>query len=383
MKSMEEYRELLLKCTRCGNCQYHCPSYIASRREPLVSRGRLELIRNVLDNKLEYSDLFFKRMNQCLLCGNCSNICPAGIKTEDIIEAARAECIKKKGVSGPLKAVEENVEKDGNITGDASSNRLLWLENLKGKIEPPKQSEPAEYAYLTGCVPALYPSSYSIPQAFVTLLQKAGVDFTLLGESEICCGYPLIIGGLIEQAKRTAEKNIGILHQLNVKYAVTTCPSCYHMWNDLYPELLGRKPDFKIIHGTQLLESLINENRLKLKEVPVKVTYHDPCDLGRKSGHYDTPRNILRRIPGIELVEMKYTKDDSRCCGGGGNLEMHDPELGNRVAAERIRQAMDTGAKTLVSACQQCKRTLQGGARLQRARIKVMDISELVLEALE
>lgn len=383
MKEIETYKDILSKCTRCGNCQYYCPSFNAHRSEPFVARGRLELIKRLMNKELEdISDIFIKRMNQCVMCGNCSEFCPSGIKIQEIIEAVKEVCASEKGPSKALEHTRANISKVGTITGDNPENRLLWIKNIENKIGNIKIFERAEYAYLTGCVPALYPSSYSIPQSFVQILEKAGVDFTLLGDKEGCCGYPLAIGGLPAEAKKAAGKNIETLKTLGVKRVITTCPSCYHMWKEYYPKLLGYTPELELIHETQLLLRLVKEGKFKFKEINKEVTYHDPCDLGRKSGEYEAPREIINSIPGVKLIEMKHIKEDARCCGGGGNLEMHDSDLGNKIAQDRIKQALDTGAKTLVTACQQCKRTLTGGARTIRARIKVVDISELLLESI-
>jgi heterodisulfide reductase subunit D len=138
----------------------------------------------------------------------------------------------------------------------------------------------------------------------------------------------------------------------------------------------------ELLHTTQLLDRLLEEGRIAFKEWPMTVTYHDPCDLGRKSGVYDEPRRILQRIPGLTLVEMDENRDSSHCCGGGGNLESHNAELASQVARRRIQQAAATGAKAIVSACQQCERTLSNAARASRTRIRVMDIGEVVLKAL-
>jgi Fe-S oxidoreductase len=359
MKELKEYKEMINKCSKCGNCQYYCPTFKVAKIEPFVARGRIELVSAALEGRITgFSDLFMKRMNQCLLCGNCSQFCPPGVEAEKIITAMREVCVAQNGVSGVLEKVKESVDSVGNITGDAPANRMLWLENM---VSPPvgmKVNEPAEIAYLAGCVPTLYPSSYSIPQAFVTILSNTGVSFTILGEEET-------------------------LKELGVKKVVTTCPSCYHMWKDYYPELVEMDEPLEIMHASELLQKLTAKNQLQFNEKKLVVTYHDPCDLGRKSGIFDAPRQILTSIPGIELREMKYNRLDAMCCGGGGNLEMNDAELSGKVAQERIRQALNTGASMLVTSCQQCKRTLQNAARQMRARIKIMELNEMVKDTLK
>ena len=383
MKELNLYKDRAFKCVRCGFCQYHCPVYAVTGSEPLVARGRLEMVKAGFDGRItEFSANLRKRMNQCLLCGNCTQNCPPAIETDKIVEAFRAASIKESGLPEQLKAVRKNTSEMGNITGDPRANRRLWLKNMEAGVEGLKVNKTAEYAYFAGCVPTLYPSAYSIPQSFVKILKAAGVDFTLLGEDENCCGYPLAVGGLPDDALKIAKKNILKLKELGIKKVVTSCPSCYHMWKEYYPELLDEETGIEIIHSTQLLAGLVAGDKLKFREMSWQVTYHDPCDIGRKSKIFQEPRDVINSIPGLTLKEMKFIREDARCCGGGGNLEMSDPELSGLVARDRVKQAVETGAEFIVTACQQCKRTLQAGVRLSRARIKVIDICEMVAEAL-
>jgi len=155
------------------------------------------------------------------------------------------------------------------------------------------------------------------------------------------------------------------------------------MWKTIYPKVVSKMPDINILHGTQLLADLVRAGAFRFNETNCTVSYHDPCDLGRKSGIFDEPREVLKAIPGVKLAEMKFNREKSFCCGGGGNLEMNDQSLSVKVARQRVEQALDPGVKAdiIVTSCQQCKRTLSGGARQMRARIKIMDLSEFVLNS--
>jgi len=174
------------------------------------------------------------------------------------------------------------------------------------------------------------------------------------------------------------------MRALGVPRVVMTCPSCYHMWHHFYPEVLGEPLGFEVVHATEVLRDLVVDGRLELTE-PRRtgvVTYHDPCDLGRKSGIFDAPREVLHRVPGFTFVEMQQTREHALCCGGGGDLETFEPDLVQDVAARRIAQAAEVGAMFLVSACPQCVRTLSKAARAQRVRVRVMDITQFVEMAL-
>jgi heterodisulfide reductase subunit D len=232
-----------------------------------------------------------------------------------------------------------------------------------------------------GCVSSFFPRSYAIPQAAAGLLDAAGVDYALLGGDEWCCGFPLLANGAGDAARQAILHNVGRVRALGARQVVLTCPSCYRTWAHDYPAVAGGLMDgLQVRHISELLADLVDQGRLPLRAAGVRVTYHDPCDLGRRGGVVDAPRRVLNGIPGLELVEMREARQDALCCGGGGNLESVDPGLVQAAAARRLAQALETGAQTIVSACPQCERTLAQAARRQGARIRVVDLTELVWE---
>jgi len=177
--------------------------------------------------------------------------------------------------------------------------------------------------------------------------------------------------------------NVARVREMGAKTLVTTCPSCHYTWSHLYPQLDPSPQGFELLHASQFLARLIEDKRLKLGGVEQVVTYHDPCDLGRKSGIYDAPRQVIGGVPGIEFREMDANRDNALCCGGGGDVQIVDETVTAGVAARRLSQAQRTGARVILSACQQCKRTLAAAARREKARVQVMDIAELVWRAME
>jgi heterodisulfide reductase subunit D len=226
-----------------------------------------------------------------------------------------------------------------------------------------------------------------VPQAFVQILDRAEVDYALLGGAEWCCGYPLFVSGEVDRATELIRHNAEAMEAMGVKKVVMTCASCFHFWKHSYPAALEVEKledmGLEVQHATEFLADLLETGGLKLRELDETVTYHDPCDLGRKGGVTEAPRRVLARIPGLRLVEMAENRDSSHCCGGGGNLESFAPEVSQAVARSRIRQAAEVEAGTLVSACQQCERTLAAAARVEGVRMQVKDIAEIMLEALE
>ncbi|HHV80044.1 MAG TPA: (Fe-S)-binding protein [Firmicutes bacterium] len=378
-----ELEELVVKCMKCGLCKPACPVFKEVGVESALARGKVRLIKGALRKEIPLTRALADRIYMCLGCRQCFTACPSGVRTDEIVLAARSEFADRIGLPQTMAALRDNVYRSGNIRGEEKAHRTLWTDTLpRETLERAKHAAP-EVVYFAGCVASLYPMVYGIPQAFVTLLNKAGVSFQMMGEEEECCGFPLIAAGAVERIKDIASHNVMSIESRAPKTLVTTCPSCYHTWKEEYPRLIGRELNFEVLHSTQYLERLISEGRLKLGHVDMTVTYHDPCDLGRKSGIFDPPRNVLKALPGLKLVELPSSGVSSVCCGGGGNLEMTFPAVQSKIAQRKIRDVLSTGAKTVVSACQQCKRTISTASRSMKAGVKVLDITELVLRSVE
>jgi heterodisulfide reductase subunit D len=371
-------------CVRCGLCLSVCPTYRESLKETDSPRARVALVRALKEGLLEtptdgYSAAFFR----CLLCGACTFICPSGVAVDRILELTRGELAGQGLLPQALSDLDARIAQYRNISAEENDGRLIWADNLP---TPPTGlgKEQAEVAYFVGCVSSFFPRSYKVPQALVQIFDRAGVDYALMGGAEWCCGYPMFINGELERARDLIQHNVEAVRAMGAKKLVTTCPSCFHFWKHSYPAALGVEYlGFDVLHATEFLADLLETGALKLRELRENVTYHDPCDLGRKGGVIEAPRRVLAQIPGLRLVEMVENRDSSHCCGGGGNLESFVPKVSKAVARNRIRQAAEVGAGTLISACQQCERTLASAARAERLRIRVKDITEVVLEALE
>jgi Fe-S oxidoreductase len=377
-----ETEELFRSCIRCGLCLSVCPSYRETLNETDSPRGRVALARAAAEDGLEpgenYADKFFR----CLLCASCENICPSGVVLAELLQDTRDDIAERALLPQRLAELDAAIAANHNVSGERNAQRLMWADNL---AQPPSGlgRERAEIAYFVGCVGSFFPRSYSVPRTFVEILERAEVDYALLGDLEWCCGYPQFINGELDLAREAIQHNVEKVRELGAMRVAFTCPSCYHIWKHVYPEVLGEELDLELLHATELLDQLTAKGAIALGPFPRRVTYHDPCDLGRKSGVYDAPRRILTRIPELELIEMAEIRENAHCCGGGGNLESHNPELAGRIAERRVHQAADTGAEVIVSACQQCERTLSGAVRTARVRMRVMDISEVVLKAMD
>ena len=385
-------------CTRCGECIETCPTFAEARDEeihPLQKIARIKtfwkadhlgwLARLFGIHKASEEELadYGQGVFRCTLCARCHVVCPVQIDTRPLWIAMREQLVEWGLYPEVFDLLQERVTSQYNISGDDNANRLVWTQNMERIPEGLDRKKDADIVYFMGCVGALYPRVYSIPQSFVQILEHAGQNFTTMGGDEWCCGFPLEIAGMGRHTLALAQHNVEAVRALGARQLVTTCPSCYHTWAHQYPRILGEPLGLEVLHATELLADLVDKGQIELRGFPQPVTYHDPCDLGRTSGIYEAPRRIIQAIPGIEFTEMAENRELSLCCGGGGDAEMADAELTAAVGKRRIEQAQETGSKVVISACQQCSRTLAEAARKNRIRVRAMDITELVWQAME
>lgn len=277
-----------------------------------------------------------------------------------------------------LRVTLKNIAGTGNPLGEPPERRADWASDLEVKTF----TKGTEVLYFSCCVPAYDPSIKRVARATANILKKAGVDFGILGPRESCCGESVRKAGNESLFQTLAHSNIGAFVETGVTKIVVTSPHCYHTFKNEYPDLGG---NFEVIHFTQYLAELIREGRLKLtRELNVKVTYHDPCYLGRHNNIYDEPRDVLRSIPGLELVEMADYGENSLCCGGGGGRIWQETKKGERLSDLRLEQAVEVGASILAAACPYCMLNFEDSILTtdKGAVIQVKDISELVQEAI-
>jgi heterodisulfide reductase subunit D len=374
-------------CVKCGSCVKVCPVYEETQQLETTMGGFYANLKSFIRKAYGMPGMFsgpgetkdvLKQYSEypylCTLCGRCSIVCPSFINTKGTRIATRRFMIEKGQYPASMDRLSETLDKTHNIIGEPSEDRAMWVQALPEVPKDMFQKEKARLVYFTGCVASYFPMVKRIPQSFVQILGKAEVDFTLLGGEEWCCGFPLIAAGMKEKAEALIKHNLQKVIEKGAEKVVFACPSCYHTWKE------ECKDEIEILHSTQFIKELIEEGKIRFKEKKVKVTYHDPCDLGRASGIYDAPRDILKSIPGVELVEMNGNREECKCCGGGGNLEMVRPELSAALAQAKIEEIKATGAEMVITACQQCIRTILGTARKKKIPIVVMDIIEFVLK---
>jgi Fe-S oxidoreductase len=275
--------------------------------------------------------------------------------------------------------VFKGMERRANPWGLPGSSRADWAKDLDVKLMADDPS--VEYLFFVGCAAAFEPRNQRIAQSMVKILNHAGVSFAILGEEETCTGDPARRIGHEYIFQILAEQLIETLNGYKVKKIITICPHCYNTLKHEYPQFGGH---YEVIHHTQLIERLIREGRLKFqKELPIKAAYHDSCYLGRHNGIYESPRSILKSLPGVRLVEVRrYHHFQATCCGAGGGLCWLEEPPEKRVNELRISQAMAVNPDVLATACPFCMMMFEDGIAAKEAGFPDKDIAELVAEAL-
>ena len=359
-------------CYQCGMCDTLCPW---NRVRPFSMR---KLIRQAAFGLTEIEN---EDMWRCTTCGRCPQRCPRGVGIIEVGVSAR-RIATEFGVFHasvkPVRGVSSSLLGEGNPLGEDREKRAEWAEGLSVK----QYEEDMEILYFPGCYLSYDPRLKKVAAATVGILQQAGVEFGILGTQENCCGESIRKTGDEEVFKRLARENIKTFIDNGVNRVLVSSPHCYHTFKNEYPEFMVH---FEVVHITQYVSELIADGRLELSgEYGKKVSYHDPCYLGRHNGIFEEPREALKSIRGLELVEMPDCREDSLCCGGGGGRIWMETPKGERFSDLRVEQAMETGAEVLATSCPYCISHFEDSKLTLDVteEIEVKDITEIINEAL-
>jgi len=364
--------EAVKYCYQCGKCDTVCPW------NKIIKFSMRKLIREAT---FGISEIEREEIWRCTTCGKCPQQCPRDVKQINDMIALRRMATGYGVFPASVKTVRTisgGLNSQGNPFGEDRNTRADWAEGLS--VKP--FTEGMEILYFPGCYLSYDPRLKKVAKATVKVLQKAGVDFGILGSKENCCGESIRKTGNENLFKRLAKENIKTFIDNGVKRILVSSPHCYHTFKNEYPEFMAH---FEIIHISQYLYELINQGRLKVSgEYAKKITYHDPCYLGRHNGIYDEPREVLKKIPGLELNEMAESRADSMCCGMGGGRIWMETEKDERFSNLRVEQAIETGAKVLVTSCPYCITALEDSRTVMNYddAIEVKDITEILQEVI-
>ena len=388
--SLDEVKEWLYGCTRCGTCKGVlslfvpcCPAGERYQLESYFPSGKLLIGRGIAEGTLTLDDDdMLQRLYACTGCRSCEQQCSVYHHEHifETIQAIRTEAVTQGFLNPAYMVMVDGLRRDDNVFGKPKAERGAWAEGIAVKKAT---QDTVDVLYHAGCMVSFDPELWGVPRSAVSLLTAAGVDVGIMGNEEACCGGKAHEIGYLGEFSKYAQHCMDTFNTLGASTVVTSCSDGYSTFKTLYPRVDG-KMDFSVLHVVEYLDQLITEGRLKFsKQVSRKVTYHDPCHLGRhvSPGVYQPPRDILASIPGVELVEMERIRENSWCCGAGGGVKESCPELALWTATERINEAIATGADALVTACPWCERNFKDAIQESGAEIEVLDIAELAAQA--
>ncbi len=382
---LSKYNEDLFLCARCGDCSL-ADKTIASNRdvfhpcavknvlgfEAYTARGRIMIMNDLINSELSVGEDVVDWAYTCTTCRNCQETCTAtaeGIRLPEMMEALRRDLFESGYTMDKHNVIEESIKQEYNPYNESASSRL----ELFGKRDWP---EKAEVVYFVGCT-----GSYREKQiAFdtVKLLEKMRVDFTVISD-EKCCGSVLLRLGRTDAFVGLTKDNIESIKKTGAKTVVTACAGCFRTWKVDAPAYNLNHP-FEVLHITEYLDALVRDGKVAFKAPEkMRVTYHDPCHLGRHAEVYEAPRRVIESVENIELVEMETNKRYAHCCGSGGGVKTSCGDLADEISADRIEEAIETGASLLITACPFCHKGLEDGSKLLNKKIPVLDLPSFLV----
>lgn len=368
-------------CASCGNCTLVCPVFHEMKWESYGPRGKLHLVKSLIEGDSEFSQDFANKIFLCNLCEHCTSVCTTGISLDRFWEVVRAEVRERGLLPAPAEFVLKSVKERGDIMWMGAADRLIWMEDVEELVKGHIMKK-AKVAYFLGCNVALKSQLHDIAKSMVKIMDYAGIDFTLLGDREVCCGAPLGWAGNLKDINEMAEKNLEIIRELGVETIVFSCPSCIQTWTE-YSNYLKKDHGLELVTASQFISRLIREKRIRFEEQPmITTTFHDPCISARVLNAIGEPREIMDEIPGVYHVEMNPSGKNTRCCGSHGLLDVVNPVLSSKIAERRLRDVTVTPASRIVTECPRCILAFDLAKFTTNYDILVQDITQLVAGSL-
>ncbi|OGO18332.1 MAG: hypothetical protein A2Z02_02440 [Chloroflexi bacterium RBG_16_48_7] len=423
--ALKDFEQDMLKCPRCSECKWIplsqirsweyaqvCPSIGKYNFHAYSCGGKLMMGNAILDGRIDYTDEYLNILYRCQMCGGCDVSCKCNKDMEPfaITQELRIKAVEDGQLLPAHMIVIDGLKAEDNMMLEEKAKRGKWAEGLD--IKNITQDKASVYFH-AGCRYSFDEELWPVIRSTVKLLQKSGVDLAIAGKDENCCGGRAYELGYVGEFTKYAENNLEMLKNAGIKTIVTSCADCYHSFKVLYPKMLN-KQNIEVIHITEYLDRLIKKGKLKLtKKIPMAVTYHDPCHLGRMGesytpwqgitkrvfnqvlvydppkpwrrgthGIYQPPRDSIQSIPGIDLLEMPRHKEYAWCCGSGGGVKEAYPDFAIWAAQQRLAEAKATGAEAMITACPWCKRNFLDAIKENGEQLKIYDIVELIEQSI-
>jgi len=383
-------------CMRCGRCQDHCPAYLTEKplspkkvindlkdhlhmRAPQVIKAKAKGADPKEAPPLTGSVIKEDELWTCTTCRSCMEHCPVFIEHVDkIVDMRRYQVLMESKFPQELTQVFKGLETNSNPWGMGRETRGDWIRELEVPVMSEMSGKEIDYLFFVGCIRSFDDRNKKVTEAFVKILNHLGVKFAVLGVEEGCCGDPARRVGNEYLYQILAQTNIETFGRYNIKKILTTCPHCYNTLKNEYPQLGF---SCEVVHHTEFLKENIRNKRLKLDHALAKrTTYHDPCYLGRYNGIYEPPRQILKSIPSLDIREMKRSRIDSLCCGGGGGWMWMEENIGKRINIQRLEDALTVDPEWIATACPFCVTMFDDAIKNKdmEDKLKILDIAELV-----
>ncbi len=377
-------------CTRCGRCQDHCPAHLTEK--PLSPKDIILDLKNHLHKQGKKADeapalvgnvVQEDTLWACTTCRNCMEHCPVYVEHVDkIIDLRRYQVLMESKFPEELMEAFRGLEKNSNPWGLGFDARVDWVEELDVPILSEMQGEEIDYLFFVGCIRSYDDRNKKVSKAMARILNHLGIKFAILGMEEGCCGDPARRVGNEYLYQTLAQTNIETFNRYKISKILTTCPHCYNTIKNEYPQL-GFSCDVK--HHAEFLSELIGSGHLKPDHaIPKKLTYHDPCYLGRYNGIYKAPREVLHAIPSLDIREMKRSGKESFCCGAGGGWMWMDEKIGKRINIQRLEDALAIDPDWITTACPFCITMFDDAIKSKdkEESLQIWDIAEIVEQAL-
>ncbi|MFH1312686.1 MAG: FAD-binding and (Fe-S)-binding domain-containing protein [Candidatus Eisenbacteria bacterium] len=372
-------------CSQCGYCVEECDQFYGRGWESQSPRGKWYWLREHMAGREKWNQFMVDTILACTTCELCNSRCSTSLPIETSWLALRGELIheQKRMTFPPFEMMTAALRKEGDIWAGYRKDRAAWFpEDLAARHGPGTRSN---NVYFAGCTASYV--EHDIGMAAVRLLDAAGVDFTYLGDKETCCGTPMLVAGKWDVFADTVKRNIAAVKESGADTVVTSCPACDMMWRHVYAEWaekLGIDYDIKTRHYSEIVSEKIHAGEFKFPDngkERVKVTWHDSCHIGRVSGVYDPPRDLIRAIPGVDLVEMSHNREEAHCCGSVLTL-IKDPPVAADVGKVKLDEAVEAGAEKVLALCPCCEFQLRVSADKKKVPIEVVDLARFAASAL-
>ncbi len=417
--NLQELKRDMEGCSRCSNCKWvpHlqikswryakiCPSIDRYNFHAYSGGGKMIMANSILSDRTEMTDGVSEIVYRCQLCGACQVSCQAyrdDIDLADVLLEFRSHCVENGFVQPEHLDIIESMKREDNTMNMLKADRGNWAAGLD---IPDINTARVDVLFHAGCRYSYDKDLWDTLRFTAKLLLQNGIKMGIAGRDESCCGGRAYEIGYQGEMKNYADDMASRIKASGARYLVTPCSDCYYAFKYLYPKN-GKRLGVEVLHITEYIDSLIKKGAIRpLKKIPLKVTYHDPCHLGRRGeiykewhgddklmrpvkykqtgryGIFDPPRDILKSVPGVELVEMERIREYSWCCGAGGGVLEYDPDFAKWTAKDRLDEAMSTGADALATACPWCERLFRDTAAENNIDIKILDVNDILGQSL-